>query len=258
MNKYVPRYEVISINNVNNNSCVIIPVINEGKRIINQLREIQKINDSFDVIICDGGSTDNSLDINLLKKLNITSLLLKKDKGKLSAQLLTAFDWAIKNNYLYFVTIDGNNKDSVEDIPSFFLKLKNGFDFVQGSRFIRGGKAINTPFSRLLALKILHAPITSLTANFRFTDTTNGFRGYSLKYLTHPKVDLFREVFNTYELLAYLSVRASQLKLNVIEIPVTRAYPKKGQIPTKISFFKGNFLLMKILILNFFRKYNPK
>ena len=61
----------------------------------------------------------------------------------------------------------------------------------------------------------------------------------------------------TYELLAYLSVRASQLGMKVCEIPVTRAYPKKGKTPTKISFFKGNADLMKILIKNAFGDYNP-
>ena len=62
----------------------------------------------------------------------------------------------------------------------------------------------------------------------------------------------------TYELLAYLSVRASQLGYKTCEIPVTREYPKKGKTPTKISFFKGNSELIKILIKNFFGVYNPK
>ena len=61
----------------------------------------------------------------------------------------------------------------------------------------------------------------------------------------------------TYELLAYLSVRASQLKMKVCEIPVTREYPKEGKIPTKISFFKGNFELLKILFKNFMGAYKP-
>ena len=61
----------------------------------------------------------------------------------------------------------------------------------------------------------------------------------------------------TYELLAYLSVRATQLGMKACEIPVTRAYPATGKTPTKISFFKGNSELMKILIMNAFGKYNP-
>jgi hypothetical protein len=62
----------------------------------------------------------------------------------------------------------------------------------------------------------------------------------------------------TYELLAYLSVRATQIGMKACEIPVTRAYPQTGKTPTKISPVKGNWELMKILFANLFRKYNVK
>ena len=62
----------------------------------------------------------------------------------------------------------------------------------------------------------------------------------------------------TYELLAYLSVRATQIGLRACEIPVTREYPQTGKIPTKISPFRGNSELMKILIKNALGTYKPK
>ena len=106
-------------------------------------------------------------------------------------------------------------------------------------------------------MKLIHAPIISLTAHQRFTDTTNAYRAYSKKYLTDERVSPLRDIFMTYELLAYLSVRATQIGLKACEIPVTRAYPKKGKTPTKISFFKGNSELMKILLRNAKGMYNP-
>ena len=48
------------------------------------------------------------------------------------------------------------------------------------------------------------------------------------EYLKDVRVSPLRDVFMTYELLAYLSVRASQLGYRACEIPVTRAYPKTG------------------------------
>ena len=104
---------------------------------------------------------------------------------------------------------------------------------------------------------MIHAPIISLTAHQRFTDTTNAYRAYSARYLTDNRVQPLRDIFMTYELLAYLSVRATQIGYKACEVPVTRAYPKKGKTPTKISFFKGNSDLMKILLLNAFGKFNP-
>ena len=69
---------------------------------------------------------------------------------------------------------------------------------------------------------------------------------------------LFRDIFVTYELLAFLSVRATQLGLKVAEVPVERRYPENGKVPTKISFFKGNMNLIRILFANFRGEYNPK
>ena len=53
--------------------------------------------------------------------------------------------FALNRGYKGVLTIDGNNKDSIEDVHKFIEKLQAGYDFVQGSRFIRGGHAVNTP-----------------------------------------------------------------------------------------------------------------
>lgn len=106
-------------------------------------------------------------------------------------------------------------------------------------------------------MRLIHAPIISLTAGQWFTDTTNAYRAYSARYLLDSRVAPLRDVFQTYELLAYLSVRATQLGYRVCEIPVTRAYPKTGKTPTKISPFRGNAELMKILLKNAVGAYKP-
>ncbi len=256
----VPDFKCKEYKKKKNKYCLCIPIINEGERIKKELEIAKKHNISnyVDIIICDGGSSDDSTNDNLLKSLDVNTLLIKEGPGKQGAQLRMGFWWALERGYEGIITIDGNNKDSIEDVPKFVNKLEEGYDFVQGSRFIKGGKAINTPFVRLISVKLIHAPIISLTAKKRYTDTTNAYRAYSKKYLTHSQVKPFRDIFVTYELLAYLSVRADQLKLKTCEIPVRREYPKKEKTPTKISFFKGNYNLIRILIKNLFRKYNVK
>lgn len=240
--------------------CLCIPIINERDNIRLELvrARMNKVHSIVDIIICDGGSTDGGTDDDVMESLGVNTLLTKRGRGKQGAQLRMGFYWALKRGYEGIITIDGNNKDSIEDVAAFIEKLEEGYDFIQGSRFIAGGQAINTPLSRHLAVKYIHAPVISFTAKEKFTDTTNNFRGYSRKYLTHPLVQPFRSVFKTYELLAYLSTRASQLNLKTCEIPVTRAYPNDGKIPTKISPLKGNAELMKILVANAAGRYNPK
>lgn len=256
----VPKYESYEFNKKKKKYALLIPVINEGEKIIIELTKAKKNNITkyVDIIICDGDSNDGSTDHEKLKKLGVSTLLIKKDIGKQGAQLRMGISYALEHGYEGLVTIDGNNKDSIEDVPKFVEKLNDGYDFVQGSRFVMGGKAINTPKVRLIALRFLHAPIISLTAHKWYTDTTNNFRAYSKRYLTDNRVQPLRDIFMTYELLAYLSVRADQLKYKTCEIPVKREYPKKGKIPTKISFFKGNSELLKILFANLFGKYKVK
>ena len=256
----VPAFEYYEYAQRTKDYVVLIPVINEGERILKELYRAYKhhIADHADLVICDGGSTDGSLEEKKLKKLQVNTLLVKKDKGKQGAQLRMGIYWALKRGYRGVITIDGNYKDSIEDIPRFIQKLEEGYDFVQGSRFIKGGRAVNTPPVRNIAVRLIHAPVISLTAGQRFTDTTNAYRAYSARYLVDERVAPLRDVFMTYELLAYLSVRATQLGYKACEIPVMRAYPRKGKTPTKISFFKGNSELMKILFRNFKGAYNPK
>lgn len=255
----VPKFECTEYSAKSKDYVVLIPIINEGDRIIKELtRAIEgNVADYADIVICDGGSSDGCTEESRLRDLRVNTLLVKQDTGKQGAQLRMGIWWALERGYQGIITIDGNNKDSIEDVPHFIEKLKEGYDFIQGSRFVKGGKAINTPFIRHISVKMIHAPVISLTAHQRFTDTTNAYRAYSRKYLTDERVQPLRDVFMTYELLAYLSVRATQLGMKACEIPVTREYPKTGKTPTKISFFKGNSELMKILLNNAKGKYNP-
>lgn len=258
--KGVPRYIVNEFEKKKKDYVVLIPIINEGERIHKELYRALKAEVSYyaDIVICDGGSTDGSTDEFKIRKLKVNTLLIKDDEGKQGAQLRMGFDWALKRGYKGIITVDGNNKDSIEDVPLFIEKLEEGYDFIQGSRFVDGGLAVRTPFSRWLAVKFLHAPIISLTAHQKFTDTTNAYRAYSRSYLEDERVAPLRDVFMTYELLAYLSVRATQLGYKACEIPVKRVYPKAGKTPTKISAVRGNYELFSILFKNMFGCYNPE
>lgn len=253
----IPEFEKFEIFPKKNKYCLCIPIINEGEKFKNQLIEVAKFSNIVDIIICDGRSTDGSTNLEFLKKNNVRSLLIKTGKGKLSAQLRMGYAYALNEGYEGIITVDGNGKDDINTLPSFINELENGYDFIQGSRFISGGHAINTPLSRLLAIKLIHAPFISLLAGFHYTDTTNGYRAYSKKLLIDERVAPFRNIFDSYELLAYLSVRATRLGFKTEEIPVTRKYPKNENIPTKISPIKGNLKLIKILINLLFGKYNP-
>ncbi|SET56756.1 glycosyltransferase family 2 protein [Thorsellia anophelis] len=254
----VPDFEIKHWGGKQKLYCVIIPVINEGTRITDLLKKMKlnNIANIADIIIVDGGSSDNSLIVDKLLELDVQGLLLKTGAGKLSAQLRCAYAFALKYEYRGIVTIDGNNKDDPVAIIDFINALERGYDFVQASRFIKGGVAVNTPKSRDFAIKYIHAPMLSFFSGFKWTDTTQGFRAYSSIMLSDKDIGIFRNVFDSYELLAYLSYRVPKLGFKCIELPTTRIYPK-GEIPTKISSFRGNFTVFKTLISACFGRFNP-
>lgn len=252
----LPKFEIYELFKKRTKYCICIPVLNEGEKIKKELARILPFSKMADIIIADWGSTDGSTDLKFLNKMKVRTLLTLKEKGRQGTQLRTAFSYALKQGYEGIIQIDGNNKDGVEAIPKFIESLDKGFDYIQGSRFIKGGEAVNTPLLRWFAVRFIGSPLLSFGARYWYTDITNGFRGYSRKYLLHPKVQPFRDIFVGYELNMYLTVRANQLGLKIQELPVVRIYPP-GKVPTKISFFKGNLNFLFVIVKTAFGFYNP-
>lgn len=252
----LPEFDMKEFSPKQHKYCVCIFVINEGTKLLNQLKGMRYLSEQIDIVVADGGSNDESTDHDQLMNLDVNTLLVKTSEGKLGTQMRMAYAWALKRGYEGVVVIDGNGKDSFEDIPNFIKKLDEGYDHIQGSRFIPGGHHENTPLSRLIGLKVLHVPLMRLASGFKYTDTTNGFRAYSAKLLSNPVISIFREIFDGYELHYYLAVRAAKMGFRCTEVPVARKYPSTGKIPTKISPIRGNLNVISKLIKVVAGKYN--
>jgi dolichol-phosphate mannosyltransferase len=253
----VPAFRELVLRPREHSYALVIPVINEGERIRGQLARLKSLAFPVDVVIADGGSMDGSLDPDFLRSVAVASLLEKTGPGRLSAQLRMAYAWCLERGYEGIVTVDGNGKDGMEAIPLFLDRLREGYDLVQGSRYVKGGEAVNTPLDRKIAGRLIHAPLISLAARKHFTDTTNGFRGYSARALSDPRVAPFRDVFSTYTLLFYLSVRIPQLGYRATEVPVVRRYPAKAKTPTKIAGMRGRWAMMGELFHVICGRYHP-
>jgi dolichol-phosphate mannosyltransferase len=255
----VPEFRIDFWDGKSSDYCVIVPVINEGDRIrqfVKRLKE-NKIETIADIIIVDGGSSDGSLDHCFLRSQGVRGLITKTGAGRLSAQLRVGYSFGLACSFNGLVTIDGNNKDDPSPIPDFIRHLGDGYDFVQASRFVVGGKEENTPASRHRAIRWIHAPMLRLASGFRWTDTTQGFRAYSRRLLLSQRLFIFRSVFSSYELLAYLSYASPILGFECIELPSTRCYPR-GEVPSKISSVRGNLDVFLTLVKACLGIYGPR
>jgi dolichol-phosphate mannosyltransferase len=235
----LPDHTIVEMAPRAHDICVVIPVLDEGERILRQLARMRASCSGVDIIVADGNSTDGYSVPEKLGPLNVRVIVRKLGPGGLSSQMRAAYAYALRQGYRGIVQIDGNDKDGVEAIPNFVRHLEAGGDCVLGSRYMPGGTGIRTPLVRDLGIRLVHAPLISLAAGRRMTDTTNGFRAFSRRYLLDPRVKPFRHVFKNYNLPYYLAVRAARLRYRVIQIPVVRYYPERGPTPTKIMGLKG-------------------
>jgi dolichol-phosphate mannosyltransferase len=253
----VPRCTITPLKPKSKPYCICIPIINEGERILRQLKRMHDagIHDRADIIICDGGSTDGSTETNRLADLGVRTLLVMAEKGIVGAQLRMGYAYALREGYEGILTMDGNDKDGIDVADRFIEKLAAGYDYVQGSRYMPGGREINTPLLRRIAIKYVHTPLLSLYSGFKFTDTTNGNRGYSKKLLLDDRIQPFRAIFYYYDFLVFITGNAPRLGFKVIEVPMERSYPK-GKTPTKIKL-KGNLRILGSLLKVLLGTYKP-
>ena len=221
----------------------LVPAYNEAKKIGNVVRRIDAgIVDT--ILVLDDGSTDDTAVVARDHGAEVLSTGLRMGVG---AALRGGIENARARGFDIIVILAGNNKDDPSALPNFRRVLRAGYDHVQGSRFLPGGGSENLPIHRWFAIKLLHVPLMRRASGFPYTDTTNGFRGYSRRLLTDNRVAVFRDVFTAYELHYYLAIQAAKLDFHVTEIPVIRRYPRSEKIPTKISRFRGTASVLRSL-----------
>ena len=218
---------------------------NEGEKIN---RVIQKYNDyaCYDVLIIDDGSTDGSLS-NVPSGIPGTVIQNETTKGA-GHCIRQIFDYGRRKGYMAVFFASGNDKDDPKDI----LKLKNaieeGYDFVQGSRYLQGGGYGRMPFYRKISTRFIHPALFSFIVGRRITDSTNGFRAVRLSLLNDPRISIDQDWLDHYELEPYMFYKAVTLGYKFKEVPVTKIYPPKEEGYTKMKSFTGWWSILRPLI----------
>ncbi len=239
--------------------CLLIPTFNEIKHFPSQIKHMQEwgVFDLVDVISCDAGSTDGSADPEMLRSNGFTALLTREGPGRYSTDLRMGYGWAIKQGYDGFITVDATDRDDMSGLGEFIKKLDDGYDYIQGSRFVKGGRAVRTPFIRLFAIRMISDPILSISARHVLSDTTNGYRAYSKRFLLGKDVVAFRDNFYLHELIYYLPVIACKKKYRVAFVPVGRIYQEDNDFSTHANNASNKAYIRGVLNV-LLGKYDPK
>ncbi len=166
---------------------VIFPCLNEQASIGDCVRETRSVlssfGKSFEVIVVDNNSTDNSA---VIAAANGARVVFEKNRGYGSAYLAGLRTSSGK----FVVMADPDRTYSLKEIPLFLKRLENSADFVIGNRFSLGEK--NIPLLRKAGNISLNS-VFEFLYNIGIFDLHCGFR--AIKRSALEKISLSEQGF---------------------------------------------------------------
>ncbi|MBU5575065.1 MAG: glycosyltransferase family 2 protein [Candidatus Aenigmatarchaeota archaeon] len=229
---------------------IVIPTYNEKENIvtlIDKLFSIFSLNRiKGEIIIVDDNSPDGTglLVERLRKKYRYLKIIHRKEKMGLSSAILAGFKIA-KGNILG--AMDADMSHPPEAIPIMLNEIKNGADFVIGSRYIKGGKIIGWPFYR----KLISKGATFLAKIFtKVRDPMSGFFLIKSKCLEGRNINP-----KGFKICLELLVKANYKSVKEVPITFTDRQLGKSKLNLKEYYYYlsnlGSYMLYKKIIKKF-------
>jgi len=230
----LPEHSVEVLSPRKSRYCIVTAAWDEGEKSYRQYRRMALHTRELDFIVANRGPELPRLGRATLRGDFHIRCLIQVDEAGQSSAYRAAIAFALREGYEGIIMIDSNGKDGIEALPSFVRCLEDGYDLVQGCRYLPGGEARNTPLFRTLCVRLVAPLLLYPGTGYWYRDQTNGFKGFSRSFLLDPRVQPFRRCFRFHNLQVYLNYAAAKHRFRLVEIPVRRNYPG-GSVPTKFS-----------------------
>jgi len=244
--KKIQRERSLPLAEKNHDVLISVIAFNESKKITSVLERLNQVPMSEKVVLNDA-STDDTREI--AEKMGFQTLTQTQQLG-VGAGIRRIVQYAREKQFKILVIMAGNDKDRPHQVERLIHPILNeGYDFIQGSRYLKDGKYSNMPFYRYVATRLVHPFIFYVMTRKRITDTTNGFRAIRLSIFDDPRIDIDQTWLNHYELEPYLLYKLIKLGYKWKEVPVTKIYPPKKLGYTKMKPFSGWWSILRPLLL---------
>lgn len=226
---------------------VVIPLLNEEESLTELTSWISRVMDShgfsYEVIMVDDGSTDNSwqlIESLHQKHAEIKGIRFNRNFGK-SAALNTGFK-AARGQVV--ITMDADLQDSPDEIPELYRLIANeGYDMVSGWK-----KKRHDPAGKTLPSKLFNA-VTRGISGIPLHDFNCGLKAYRGEMVHH--IQVYGEMHR------YIPVIAKWNGYTRIGEKVVEHYPRKyGRTKFGMKRFMTGFL--DLLSVTFVSKFRQK
>jgi glycosyltransferase involved in cell wall biosynthesis len=219
---------------------VVIPCLNEEKTlpacIETAKSAMHKAGILGEVVVSDNGSTDQSVEIAIAYGARVVNATRKGYGNAIICGMR-----ASKGKFLIMGDADGSY--DFNDIPKFISPLREGADFVMGSR-LRG---TIYPGAMPFLNRHLGTPVLTFLVNLffspRISDVNCGMRG-----LTKKAFDRLKLRAGGMELASEMIIKASLLGLKIVEVP-TSLFPDKRDRPPHLRPFRDGWRHLRFLLL---------
>jgi len=229
-----------------NKVLIFTATYNEAGNIETFLESIDKLNIDIDVLIIDDNSPDQTWQIvkNYSENKKNINLIIRNGKEGLDTAHKAAYEYATRNGYDFFISMDADLSHEPSAIPQFIKELQKN-SFVLGSRYIEGGKCNLKGFR--LFLSYFGNRFIKFIFNINCNEFTTSYRGFNLKKLgSFSLKDVSSKGYSFFMETIY-QIHKRGISIKQIPINFNKRIIGKSKIP-RIEIFRTllNIFFLKI------------
>lgn len=228
---------------------VIIPTYNEIENIKDIIDAVFTLPKSFDILIVDDNSPDQTYDkVKELQGIYPNLFLeIRTKKAGLGTAYIHGFKWALERNYDFIYEMDADFSHNPNDLIKLHEACTHyGADMAVGSRYVTGVNVVNWPLSRVL-LSYFASVYVKIITGMKIFDATAGFVCYRKEVL--QAINLNKVKFVGYAFQIEMKYRVYCKKFNINEVPIIFTDRTKGVSKMNYGIIKEavfGVLLLKI------------
>lgn len=233
---------------------VVIPAYNEAESIPETLHmlfdELMYHQIDHEIVVVNDNSKDNTLEVLQDLQKSIPTLVVHTNKGP------NGFGFAVRYGLERFsgdcvAIMMADLSDSPKDLVAFYNKMKEGYDCIFGSRWIKGGSVVDYPPLKKRINRIANQ-IVRIVFRLKYNDCTNAFKLYRKETIEGLKPFLSPHFNLTLELPLKAIVRGYSYAI----LPNSWTNRKYGESKLKIKEMGSRyfFILLYCLIEKYFSR----